>query len=96
MVLGCALQSLTFLSKTSAYVACIRDMYNERWTQDLHRHPVLDLHRHPVLDLHRHPVLDLHRHPVLCIWSWSALLSLNKIPSLLYEQLCIYTTILCL
>jgi hypothetical protein len=32
---------LTFLSKTSAYMACIRDMYNERWTQDLFRHPVL-------------------------------------------------------
>jgi hypothetical protein len=32
---------LIFLSKTSAYLACIQDMYNERWTQDLHRHPVL-------------------------------------------------------
>ena len=60
---------LTFLSKTSAYLACIHDMYNERRTQ------------------------GLHRHPVLCIWSRSTLLSLNKIPCLLYEQLFIYTTI---
>ena len=69
MVLGCALPSFDFLSMTSAYMACIRNMYNERWTQ------------------------DLHRHPVLCIWSWSTLLGLNKIPFLLYEQLFIYTTI---
>ena len=32
---------VTFLSKTSAYLACIRDMYNERRTQDLHRHSIL-------------------------------------------------------
>ena len=36
---------------------------------------------------------DEHRHLVLCIWSWSTLLGLNKIPFLLYKQLFIYTTI---
>jgi hypothetical protein len=44
MVLGCALQ--------------IRDMYNERWTQDLHRHPVLCIwSRSTLLGLNKIPFL---------------------------------------
>jgi hypothetical protein len=49
---------LTFLSKTSAYLACIQDMYNERWTQDLHRHRVLCIwSRSTLLGLNKIPCL---------------------------------------
>jgi hypothetical protein len=119
-------------------MACIRDMYNEGWTQDLHRHPVLCIWSWSILlGLNKIPFLlyeqlfasaktirsitvtylvstsnskwnsrlfcsskiynsllkDIWIFPVLCIWSWSILLGLNKIPFLLYEQLFIYTTI---
>jgi hypothetical protein len=73
---------LIFLSKTSAYLACIRDMYNERWTQDLHRHPVLCIWSwSTLLGLNEIPFIN-H----LSLW-WFLFNILGRRNSLLYSLL---------
>jgi hypothetical protein len=53
------------LSKTSAYLACVWDMHNERRTQDLHRHPVLCIWSRSTLII----LTGLNKIPCLFVWT---------------------------